>query len=80
VLEGVAMTKASGRRDLFQVHRNGCGGQQAARCSIGPHLLGWELRLEFGGAKERSVTHVSHDDALRMSEQWKGALLDKGWQ
>lgn len=43
------------------------------------HPLGWELRLEVAGSLHRSQVCRSQDEALDTSEQWKTAMIEKGW-
>ena len=44
------------------------------------HELGWELRLEIDGDLQRSAVCRSQDEILDTMEQWKAAMIEKGWQ
>ena len=43
--------------------------------------IGWELRLIIG-KDDVLQTHVcrSQDEVLTTGEQWKAAMIEKGWQ
>lgn len=43
--------------------------------------LGWEVRLLVGAQLEIVQTQVCRDqaDVLMTGEQWKQAMIDKGW-
>jgi hypothetical protein len=52
-----------------------------AVCELWSHQLGWELRLVIdGGELTRSQVCRSNDEILDMQEQWKAAMIGKGWQ
>jgi hypothetical protein len=55
-------------------------GRKVARCVVWPHQFGWELRLT--AALELLQTHVcrSETELIETQEQWKAAMLEKGWQ
>jgi hypothetical protein len=65
--------------DTFRVRRERCGRQIEAVCHLVTHPLGWELRLEVAGSLQRSQVCRSQDEALDTSEQWKAAMIEKGW-
>jgi len=56
-------------------------GRRETRCILLSHQLGWELRLLMGARGDVMLSKVcrSADCVLKVREQWKGALLDKGW-
>ena len=66
--------------DTFRLHKERCGRHLEATCQLVTHALGWELRLEIAGALQRSQVCRSQDEVLDTSEQWKAAMVDKGWQ
>jgi hypothetical protein len=43
------------------------------------HALEWEVRLEINGDVQRSEVFRSQDDVLTAGEQWKAAMIEKGW-
>jgi hypothetical protein len=51
-----------------------------ATCRVTTHVLGWELRLEIAGSLHRSQVCRTHDEVVHLSEHWKAALADKGWE
>ena len=51
-----------------------------AVCRLDTHRFGYELRLEVNGLMSRTQVCRSTDDALDLSEQWRAAMLEKGWQ
>jgi len=65
--------------DTFRVHKQKCGHQLEAACRLVTHALGWELRLEVAGSLQRSQVCRSQDEVLDTSEQWKAAMMEKGW-
>jgi hypothetical protein len=65
--------------DLFRLHKNRCGQQIEAACRLVTHQLGWEVQLEVAGSLQRSHVCRSQDEVLDTSEQWKAAMVEKGW-
>ena len=63
----------------FTLHKSRCGQQLEAVCRLVSHQLGWELRLEVNGDLQRSEVCRSTDEVLTRSEQWKAAMIEKGW-
>jgi hypothetical protein len=63
--------------ELFIVKKNGC----EAICKLRSHQFGWELLLFVGAQTEVVQTRVcrSQDEVLTTGEQWKAAMMDKGW-
>jgi hypothetical protein len=62
------------------VHKQKCGQQIEAACRLVTHALGWELRLEVVGSLQRSEVCRTQDEVLDTSEQWKAAMIEKGWR
>lgn len=64
--------------ELFMVRKNGV----EARCILRSHQFGWELCLQVGLNREFLQTQVcrTKDEVLDTSEQWKVAMIEKGWQ
>lgn len=65
--------------NLFRLQKDKCGQQLKAACRLVTHQLGWELRLEIAGSLQRSEVCRSQDEVLDKSEQWKAAMIEKGW-
>jgi hypothetical protein len=63
--------------DLFVMRR----GRREIRCKLFSHQSGWELRLVIGVRADVMLTKVCRfrEDVSRTEEQWKTALVDKGW-
>ena len=54
-------------------------GDRVARCVLVSHQLGWELRLMTPDLLRSQVCRSS-EEILSTHEQWKTAMLDKGWR
>ena len=65
---GFDLHKVKGERDLHAV------------CSLQTHRFGWEVVLEVNGLLSRSQVCRSRDEVLGVCEQWKAAMLEKGWR
>jgi hypothetical protein len=63
--------------DLFRLQKN----RREARAALFTHQLGWEVRLFVGSQLEVVQTQVCRDqeEVLRTGEQWKAAMIEKGW-
>jgi hypothetical protein len=63
--------------ELFILKKNG----REATCKLRTHQLGWELLLLVGRQLEVVQTQVcrSQDEVLTTGEQWKAAMIEKGW-
>ena len=53
-------------------------GTNVAVCSIGSHELGWKLVLR-GGPMLFSKVCRSINEALSTQEQWRTAMVERGW-
>jgi hypothetical protein len=64
--------------ELFILKKNG----REATCKLRSHQFGWELLLFVGQQLEVVQSQVcrSQDDVLTTGEQWKAAMVEKGWQ
>jgi hypothetical protein len=63
--------------DVFILKKN----RREATCKVRTHQFGWELVLFIGRQAEIVQSQVcrSQDDVLATTEQWKAAMLAKGW-
>ena len=55
-------------------------GSKAAKCAVWSHQFGWELRLIAGPELVQSQVCRSETELIETQEQWKAAILEKGWQ
>jgi len=62
--------------DLFVIHK----ANNTARCQLMSHELGWECRLLVGNELMLSQVCRDQDSALTTGEEWKAAMLGKGWR
>jgi len=63
--------------ELFILKKN----RREATCKLRSHQFGWELRLFIGSQDDVVQTQVcrSQDEVLTTGEQWKAAMIEKGW-
>ena len=66
--------------DVFRLHKVRCGQPMEAVCHLTTHVLGWELRLDIAGSLHRSQVCRAHKEVIQLSDQWKAAMMDKGWE
>jgi hypothetical protein len=52
--------------------------QHVAVCELFSHQLGWELRLTIGELLRSQVCRSS-DEVLRVQEEWRRTLEDRGY-
>jgi len=62
--------------DLFVVHKS----RRTARCQLMSHQLGWACRLLVGQELVQSQVCKDQDSVLSTGEEWKAAMIEKGWQ
>jgi hypothetical protein len=53
-------------------------GQRLARCALFSHPFGWELRLMVGELVRSKVCRTQ-DEILTTQENWRAAMLERGW-
>jgi hypothetical protein len=63
--------------ELFILHKN----RRKAKAVIFTHQLGWEVRLVIGAQLEAVQTQAcrTQEEVLSTGEQWKAAMMEKGW-
>ena len=63
--------------DLFRVTKN----RRKARAVIFSHQFGWEVRLLVASQLEIVQTQVcrSQEEVPSTGEQWRAAMIEKGW-
>jgi hypothetical protein len=61
--------------DAWILHK----GEKVARCLLVTHPLGWELRLMTTDLLRSQVCRSS-EEILSAHEQWKAAMIEKGWR
>ena len=54
-------------------------GTHVAECVLYAHEFGWELRLLIDRELPMSQVRRSTNDVLSTGEQWKAAMIEKGW-
>ena len=54
--------------------------ERHALCRLDTPRFGYELRFEVNGLMSRTQVCRSKDEVLDLSEQWRAAMLEKGWQ
>ena len=64
--------------DLFDLHKD----RRKAKAMLFTHQLGWEVRLIIGAQTEIVQTQVcrTEEEVLSTGEQWKAAMVEKGWR
>ena len=64
--------------DLFILHKN----RRTARAVICTSQWGWEMQLLVGSQLEVVQTQVcrSQDEVFDTGEQWRAAMIEKGWR
>ena len=65
--------------DWFRLHKDKSERQIEAACRLFTHQLGRELRLEIDGSLQRSQVCRTQDEVLDTSDEWKAAMIEKGW-
>ena len=55
-------------------------GDAVARCTAWTHVFGHEVRLTAGDELLRSQVCRTTKQILDAMEQWKAAMVDKGWE
>lgn len=61
--------------ELFILRKSG----REAVCKLTTHQFGWELRLEVAGELRRSCVCRSQEEVFSTGEEWKAAMVEKGW-
>jgi hypothetical protein len=63
--------------ELFILKKN----RRQAVCKLRSHQFGWEVRLFIGAQADIVQTQVcrTQDEVLTTGEQWKAAMIEKGW-
>ncbi len=66
--------------EAWRLHKVVCGHPRQAVCELWSRQLGWELQLVIdGGDLRRSQVVRSNDEILTVTEQWKTAMVERGW-
>jgi hypothetical protein len=55
-------------------------GLSHAVCRLWSHQLGYELRPEIDGSLIRFQGARSNDEILTTQEEWRAAMVEKGWR
>jgi len=70
--------KAKDLGDLFVLHKG--SNRRVARCALTTHILGWECRLMIGRELLQSKVCRSQEEVFSAGEEWKAAMMEKGWK
>jgi hypothetical protein len=64
--------------ELFILKKN----RRQAVCKLRSHQFGWEVRLFIGAQLDMLQRQVcrTQDEVLTTGEQWKAAMIEKGWK
>ncbi len=65
--------------ESWRLHKSGCAPAKEAVCRLQSHVFGWELILEINGSLYASQVCRNSEQVLTTSEQWKKAMIEKGW-
>ena len=52
---------------------------QTATCELWTHWSGFELRLLSGAELLRSEVCRSQEQLVRLEQEWRAAMIEKGW-
>ena len=66
--------------DLFRLRKLACNRQLEAVCLLRTHQFGWECRLLVGDDLLRSEVCKSEQAVVTCSDDWKTAMIEKGWR
>ena len=65
--------------ESWRLHKSGCPQRKVAVCRLQSNVFGWDLILEINGSPYASQVCRYSAQVLTTSEQWKLAMIDKGW-
>ena len=66
--------------ERWRLHKAGCGHYRQAVCELQSHALGLELRLVVDGSDLRNSRLLPEGhDVLGVVEEWKAAMVERGW-
>ena len=66
--------------ESWRLHKFGCPHPKVAVCRSQSSDFGWELILEINGELSASQVCRNSEQVLTTSEQWKKAMIEKGWR
>ena len=65
--------------DLWTLRKSKGGAEHVAVCYLLSSLFGWEIRVLLNGDLQRSQVCRSAEEWLGTADQWKAAMIEKGW-
>jgi len=65
--------------DCFRLTKETHGRQMTSVCRLFTHQFGWELFLEVNGLLQQSAVCRTENDVFSTFEEWKAAMIEKGW-
>ena len=66
--------------EAWRLRKLGCGPAKEAVCRLLSHQFGCELRPEASGELIASQVCRNNEQVLTTQEQWKKAVVEKGWR
>ncbi|HZO52064.1 MAG TPA: hypothetical protein VFB63_05090 [Bryobacteraceae bacterium] len=72
--------RAVSLREAWRLRKVACGSAKEAICELFSHQLGHELRLTANGELLASQVCRNSEQVLTTQEQWKKAMVEKGWR
>lgn len=66
--------------EAWRLRKMGCGSAKEAVYRLVSHQFGWELRLEANGELIGSQVCRNNEQVLTTQEQWKKAMMHRGWR
>ena len=65
--------------DLWTLRKAKGDTERVAVCELWWHQLGWELRLLAAGELLRSQVCRAFNEWLGVADEWRAAMIEKGW-
>jgi hypothetical protein len=65
--------------EFFRLTKSKDGGTTTAVCELWSHVFGWDARLLIRGELRQSRVCRDQDSVLDTIDEWKAALVAKGW-
>jgi hypothetical protein len=65
--------------DCFRLSKEKRGRFMTSVCRLLTHPFGWELFLETNGSLQQSAVCRTEHEVFTTSEEWKTAMVEKGW-
>lgn len=66
--------------DCFRLSKEKNGRVMTSVCRLFTHQFGWELFLETNGLLQQSAVCRTENEVFTTFEDWKKAVVEKGWR